>query len=411
MSEEPLAFAVGRPDPLRLNEVLDRLRRLLTAYMAPTAGPAVGDFDRARVLASLGVLSQVGADRRLSPEEEGQLQALATDLGLSVTADEATAALLDRFRLLWRIENGELPEQEAPIRLGKGERCHTVLQVSHHEFRTVTEAVGYTGPTARVRLAKGIYWRFGAIKVAPIRRDVLKELDTGTLYVTSRRLLFDGTKGSRAFPYTKIINVKLYQDGLQIERDTGKDQYFQFTGDAELLGAILNGAMREEEKPPPGRTSARARTTHAAADRGGSPAEAAAEDPRLRHFFAALVGESHTNRDGTSRQTILAGCRPGEQLRFEREPDNPVDPNAVKVCRLTGEQLGYVGMDLAERLAGELDRGAVRVPILASVGRAAARDLLGGRLLIVAVRHGMSVDQEELTAYAKAVLAADRPPE
>jgi hypothetical protein len=97
-----------------------------------------------------------------------------------VTTDEATAALLDRFRLLWRIENGELPELDPPIRLGKGERCHAALEASHHELRTVTEAVGYTGPTARVRLAKGVYWRFGAIKVAPIRRDVLKELDSGT---------------------------------------------------------------------------------------------------------------------------------------------------------------------------------------------------------------------------------------
>lgn len=53
MSGAPLPFAVGRPDPLHLNKTFDRLRELLAAYTAPTAGPAVGDFDRARVLASV----------------------------------------------------------------------------------------------------------------------------------------------------------------------------------------------------------------------------------------------------------------------------------------------------------------------------------------------------------------------
>jgi len=38
------------------------------------------------------------------------------------------------------------------------------------------------------------------------------------------------------------------------------------------------------------------------------------------------------------------------------------------------------------------------------------RDLLGGRLLIVAVRHGVSADPEELMTYATAVLAANRLP-
>jgi hypothetical protein len=349
------------------------------------------------------VLAQVGADRRLSPEEEGQLQALASDLGLSVTAAGATSVLLDRFRLLWRIENGELPDVDAPIRLAKGERCHAALPSSHHEFRTVTDAVGYTGPTARIRLAKGVYWRFGAIKVAPIRRDVLKELDTGTLYVTNRRLLFDGTKRNRAFPYAKIINVKLYQDGLQIERDTGKDQYFQFTGDAELLGAILNGAMREQEDQPTRRGPARPRTARASSSQGRPSAAAMPEDARFRHFFASIAGESHVNRDGSSRQAILARCHVAEPLRLEREPDNPVDPHALKVCRLTGEQLGYVPADLAEDLVDDLDH---LVPFLARVGRPAGGPHLGGVLLIVALRVP-GTDDQAVAAYARAVLAAD----
>jgi hypothetical protein len=53
MSGVASAFPITRPDPARLNEAVDRLHELLAAYTAPTAGSAVGNFDRAGVLASV----------------------------------------------------------------------------------------------------------------------------------------------------------------------------------------------------------------------------------------------------------------------------------------------------------------------------------------------------------------------
>jgi hypothetical protein len=190
------------------------------------------------------VLKQVLEDRRLSPEEEGQLQALAKDLGVrNVQYETATAVLLDRFRLLWRIEQGELPKLAVPIRLQRDEHCHTSVEASCHEFRTVTRVIGYTGPTGRIRIAKGFYWRFGAVALAPVRKDELTQLDTGTLYITSLRLLFDGTKKTVSLPYAGVLNVKFFQDGFQVEQQRGKDRYFQFAGDMELIATILGIAL------------------------------------------------------------------------------------------------------------------------------------------------------------------------
>jgi hypothetical protein len=76
-----------------------------------------------------------------------------------------------------------------------------------------------------------------------------------------------------------------------------------------------------------------------------------------RHFFAQVHGIHHKNTDGSSRQRIIRSCQPGELVLLVPEPDNPADPDALKVCRQNGEQLGYVTADLAFRLTADMAIG------------------------------------------------------
>lgn len=80
-----------------------------------------------------------------------------------------------------------------------------------------------------------------------------------------------------------------------------------------------------------------------------SPHEpAAAPDPpaegSARHFHLAVHGESFENPDGTSRQEIIRHCAVGEAVMLVPEPTNQFDRLAVKVCRRSGEQIGYLPM-------------------------------------------------------------------
>jgi hypothetical protein len=71
-----------------------------------------------------------------------------------------------------------------------------------------------------------------------------------------------------------------------------------------------------------------------------------------------VVGESFKNPDGTSRQALIrTRSRVGATVQLVPEPDNPHDPNAVKVCLETGEQLGYVSSEDAHDLANERRTG------------------------------------------------------
>lgn len=68
-------------------------------------------------------------------------------------------------------------------------------------------------------------------------------------------------------------------------------------------------------------------------------------DPTFFH----VVGVSHPNSDGSSRQNILSTLDIGEKLRIEPEPTNPYDQNALRVISKYG-QIGYVPRILTSTL-------------------------------------------------------------
>ena len=70
----------------------------------------------------------------------------------------------------------------------------------------------------------------------------MTQLDTGDLYVTSKRLFFNGAKKNISIPLGKITMFTVFKDGLQIEKEAGKDPYFLGASDWELAGACLDAA-------------------------------------------------------------------------------------------------------------------------------------------------------------------------
>ncbi|MEQ9304364.1 MAG: HIRAN domain-containing protein [Marinoscillum sp.] len=68
-------------------------------------------------------------------------------------------------------------------------------------------------------------------------------------------------------------------------------------------------------------------------------------------YESKVVGVSHSNPDGTSRQTIIKNeVAEDDALFLELEPDNEFDPNAIKVLSKNKNQIGYLKSDLAEKV-------------------------------------------------------------
>jgi hypothetical protein len=77
----------------------------------------------------------------------------------------------------------------------------------------------------------------------------------------------------------------------------------------------------------------------------------------VRHFPARVVGVTFANPDGTSPQEIIWRCSPGARVRLKHEKDNPVDPNAVAVLTMDGEQMGHLSAELAAEVVERSRRG------------------------------------------------------
>ena len=101
-------------------------------------------------------LASAIADHRYTKDEEGHGAALAKSPGVTIKHDESTAALVARFRLMGQIEEGDLPSIDVPILLQRGEVCHFSGAAAHHEIKTITTRINYSGPTASIRIMKGV---------------------------------------------------------------------------------------------------------------------------------------------------------------------------------------------------------------------------------------------------------------
>jgi DnaJ-domain-containing protein 1 len=185
--------------------------------------------------------------KRYSPQDETMLTQLARNLGGRLELDASSKRLLNKYRLLWEIDNGQIPEVAADISLFKGERCYSQTMADWYELRTKTTSVSYHGPSVSIRIAKGVRYRLG--NVTPIRhtKEELTRLDSGTLYITDRRIIFKGTKKNTTLRYSALLGFTPYSDGIELERSSGRSPVIIVNGtDIDVLHATLAAAMSSE---------------------------------------------------------------------------------------------------------------------------------------------------------------------
>ena len=188
-------------------------------------------------------------DRRYTEAEERYVTALAESLGVQLTPSPEDQQNITRFRQLASIEAGRLPVISAAYdsRLGRWSTRSSPCRL--HELRTVTRRINYGGLAGNIRLMKGLSYRYGSISLHRVTSEDLRHIDTGTLYVTNKRLLFDGAAKNRSIPYQKVIGFTMYTDGVQVHRDTGRDPCFLGDADLETLGAILDVVIAQAHGP------------------------------------------------------------------------------------------------------------------------------------------------------------------
>lgn len=132
--------------------------------------------------------------------------------------------------IIHTLENGEIPYDDFIDQLSVGimfqrgekpvyEHCGATLyqQVTRTQYRG-----GHAGFS--VRVAKGLYFRSGGFKGEPVTTSEMKEIDFGDLVVTDKNFYFKSHAKSIRIPFTKIISLEPYKDGLGIQTDGARSQ-------------------------------------------------------------------------------------------------------------------------------------------------------------------------------------------
>jgi hypothetical protein len=239
------AFSEAVADEKLTPEELARLEKLAVALRLP---------ERARRKAQEApiqevverVLARVVADRRLSPGEEQALRDLQKNLGVSeLRLGPATQAALDKYALLWRIENGELPfiAGPGPIPLQDGEICHLACRSFWHELRNYTVRTGRPSETPSVRVPRGLTYRVDGAVPKRVSRDGLAPVDWGSLYVTNRRLVFTGQKTRETIRFNELHGIEVFADAIVLEKSSGRRPHLFLEGDVEVIAAVVAEVM------------------------------------------------------------------------------------------------------------------------------------------------------------------------
>lgn len=232
-------------------------------------------------------LAQLAADGELSKEDEAELTRMAVYLGLGkgelegvvgktfvaelepikrriestmMLTDEDLASLRalqkkysvnlelagnnELFRSVYLMEvKGQLPSPiQTSLMLDAGEAVYYGVETTWHQHRLRTRA--YAGTSVSIPTGiKGVRFRFGSF--SPVRTQEITPLSSGILYVTDRRLLFNGAERNAAVPLKKIINCVVHSDCLRVEKSSGKDDFFSMLLPQARYATALVGTLKD----------------------------------------------------------------------------------------------------------------------------------------------------------------------
>jgi hypothetical protein len=127
---------------------------------------------------------------------------------------------------------------------------------------------------------------------------------------------------------------------------------------------------------------------------------------RLRHIFTKVAGVTFQNDDDSERQDIIARCRIAETLSLRHRRDHGFSEYATAVCRVNGEQLGYLPESLAEQVCEEVEAGFSVQGILKNrTGGTADKPTRGVNIIVFLF--ASDVSQHEREEYVKATIESE----
>jgi hypothetical protein len=186
-------------------------------------------------------------DDHLTEQEESRLNELAGELDIDQTIFQTEVGDLYTQIVVARANDGRLPVLPEPqIILKKGEVAHISTNADLLKEVTVREyRGGYSGFSFRVM--KGVRYNTGGTRgrsvVVGQRMDIE---DSGILTITSQRAVYTGARKTIEMPYTKLVTLNVFDDGVRFHLSNRKNApLFQMkSGLGHVVAAVVNAAAQ-----------------------------------------------------------------------------------------------------------------------------------------------------------------------
>jgi hypothetical protein len=149
------------------------------------------------------------------------------------------------FRAIYLLESKhQLPSPLAvDLMLESNEICYYEISTTWVQTRMQTR--GYSGTSVSVPLGlRGVRFRFGGY--TPVRTEQMTPLSTGTLYVTSKRIFFNGDSRNTTVGLKKIIDGHVFSDCVRIDKSTGKPDFFSMNAPQARFVLSLIDVLRSK---------------------------------------------------------------------------------------------------------------------------------------------------------------------
>lgn len=89
--------------------------------------------------------------------------------------------------------------------------------------------------------------RSGKFTPAVYSEAYLKLIDTGSIFITNKRIIFVGEHANKSIPFSKIFGITTYANGIEIEKETGRKPFLECEN-AELSGLFMSRLLSDFTK-------------------------------------------------------------------------------------------------------------------------------------------------------------------
>lgn len=197
--------------------------------------------DEKRFDAYLYMLNQAAEnymkDGLLSDNEQQRIDEFMNTFNISTTNlpakyQDSELSRIEQTKILKQLQHGIIPHNNVstPILLGKSESLLWSYDgVTMWQEKVKREMVGsYSGFSFRVM--KGVTYRTGGFRGHPVETSYMDNMGIGKLCVTNKHIIFMGRERSIKVPYSKIIGINPYSDGMEVQRDGNNVKRLAFQG-------------------------------------------------------------------------------------------------------------------------------------------------------------------------------------